>query len=33
VRAEDIVLAGTAKNPGADPLREALAKASAGPTR
>ncbi len=31
VRAEDIVLARTAKNPGADPLREALAKASAGP--
>ena len=31
VRAEDIVLAQTAKNPGADPLRAALAKASAGP--
>ena len=31
VRAEDIVLAQTAKNAGADALRDALAKASAGP--
>ncbi len=31
VRAEDIVLAQTAKNPGADGLRAALAKASGGP--
>jgi lipid-binding SYLF domain-containing protein len=31
VRAEDIVFAQTAKNPGADPLREALAKAAGGP--
>lgn len=30
-RAEDIVFAQTAKNPGADGLRAALAKASAGP--
>src|SRR5581483_11928543 len=30
VRAEDIVLARTARNPGADQLREALAKASGG---
>ena len=31
VRSEDIVLAQTAKNPGADGLRAALSKASAGP--
>jgi lipid-binding SYLF domain-containing protein len=31
VRSEDIVFARSAKNPGADPLREALAKAAGGP--